>query len=45
MSLNLDESINIHYQNFAEAIAKYANPPPTSNPAADVKAKDESAGF
>ena len=43
MSLNPEPSISIQYQNFAEAIERYANPTP--NTAAEVKTREEGAGF
>ena len=43
MNLNPDPSISIQYQNFAEAIERFANPTP--NPATEARPRDEGAGF
>ena len=44
LKLNLEDTIKIDYQNFAEAIAKYANPP-ASTQAPPQRAEQEGAGF
>ena len=43
MSLNPEPSISIQYQNFAEAIERFANPTPNS--ANEAKPRDEGAGL